>query len=64
MSGFENEPVYEILPPIPYELRWYLLAAITIFFVMFYLSAKAAQMKVSLPWLCRYWAERVFRVLR
>lgn len=64
MTGFENNPVYEIMPPIPYEARWYFAAALVVFFVGFYLTAKAAQLRVSVPWLCRYWAERAFRVLK
>lgn len=59
MSGFENNPVYMIMPEIPDEARPYLLACMGAFIALFYLSALAARLGVSLPWLVRYWAERL-----
>jgi hypothetical protein len=59
VNGFENNPVYMIMPPIPDEAKPYLMACTVVFIVLLYLSARAARMHVSLPWLVRYWIERL-----
>jgi hypothetical protein len=59
VTGFENAPVYQIMPAIPEDAKPYLFGCLVLWAVLFFMAARAARLGVSLPWLVRYWMERL-----